>query len=615
MKKKIFLLFLTLLSSLFFFDPNQTFANENFYKTLNSTYTVNDLGSAHIEHVITLKNLTPAFYIKQYAIKVSSTNLSEVKVKIDDQEITANVVEEERETSIAVVFPDKTVGQDKTRTLVITYDNPDSAVVTGNTLAVYVPRLANKQDYQEYSLTIYSPQKYGYPTRTFPGPHFSSQMGDKIITKFDQIDGEGISALFGSTQIFDLTLRYNLENQTSNTGLMQIALPPDTVYQKMAYLDIQPPPKEIQTDIDGNWIATYQVEAETNTIIYVTAKAKISLIPNLEYVIPKPTKVHLNSQPYWEVEDQEIKKIALENPSSQQIYDYVVNSLNYNPLVDLKRERLGAKKALSDSQNAVCQEFSDLFVAICRAAGIPSRRVSGFAYSENSSLRPLSLVEDILHTWPEYYNRDQKFWVPVDPTWGNTTGGIDYFNQFDLNHVVFSINGLSSEVPFSAGSFKLTNQNTKDVEVKFSDQFPEIEPKYHFDINQKKLWIFPIPGFYELKITNETGQAYYNINLQIESENASVFFDNRPLSTILPMQTIVVPLYLSSKYTLPRQEIIKFHLSNETKQFTLTSGVNLDFIFKYSPIAIGLAAGVIITSLVTGSILVYRYKRSNSIRR
>ena len=56
-------------------------------------------------------------------------------------------------------------------------------------------------------------------------------------------------------------------------------------------------------------------------------------------------------------------------------------------------------------------EFTDLFVAIARAAGIPARESVGYAYTTNSRLRPLSLVTDVLHAWPEYYDADKKIWV------------------------------------------------------------------------------------------------------------------------------------------------------------------------------------------------------------
>ena len=36
----------------------------------------------------------------------------------------------------------------------------------------------------------------------------------------------------------------------------------------------------------------------------------------------------------------------------------------------------------------------------------------------------------------------------VDPTWENTSGGVDYFNKFDLNHFVLAKKGFSSTGPF-----------------------------------------------------------------------------------------------------------------------------------------------------------------------
>jgi len=57
-----------------------------------------------------------------------------------------------------------------------------------------------------------------------------------------------------------------------------------------------------------------------------------------------------------------------------------------------------------------CSEYSYLFVALCRAAGIPARIQAGFAFhSENE------VLEDG-HMWAEYYLENYG-WVPVDVTW------------------------------------------------------------------------------------------------------------------------------------------------------------------------------------------------------
>jgi transglutaminase-like putative cysteine protease len=109
-------------------------------------------------------------------------------------------------------------------------------------------------------------------------------------------------------------------------------------------------------------------------------------------------------------------------------------------------------------------EFTDLFVALARANGIPARSIEGYAHTENDKLRPLSLVKDVLHAWPEYYDDKKHTWVMVDPTWGNTTGGTDYFEVFD--HIVFVRKGIDSTYPIPAGGYKFT-ADSKDIDLSF----------------------------------------------------------------------------------------------------------------------------------------------------
>src|SRR3989344_2583826 len=117
-------------------------------------------------------------------------------------------------------------------------------------------------------------------------------------------------------------------------------------------------------------------------------------------------------------------------------------------------------------------EFTVLFIALARAAGIPAREVNGFAYTQNEKERPLSLVKDVLHAWPEYYDSDIQTWVMVDPTWGNTTGGVDYFYTLDFDHFAFVIKGVNSSYPIPAGGYKISQDlQTKDININFGDNF------------------------------------------------------------------------------------------------------------------------------------------------
>jgi len=59
-----------------------------------------------------------------------------------------------------------------------------------------------------------------------------------------------------------------------------------------------------------------------------------------------------------------------------------------------------------------CDEFSSLFIALCRSLGIPARYVSGVAYSNIPELEGFGN-----HAWAEVYFPDNG-WVPFDPTYG-----------------------------------------------------------------------------------------------------------------------------------------------------------------------------------------------------
>ncbi len=79
-------------------------------------------------------------------------------------------------------------------------------------------------------------------------------------------------------------------------------------------------------------------------------------------------------------------------------------------------------------------------------------------------MRPIQDNSDILHSWVEYYDTKKSKWVPIDPTWQDTSH-IDYFSSLDFNHIVFAIHGKKADYPYPAGSYKF-DATSKDVYVK-----------------------------------------------------------------------------------------------------------------------------------------------------
>src|SRR5581483_5024862 len=123
------------------------------------------------------------------------------------------------------------------------------------------------------------------------------------------------------------------------------------------------------------------------------------------------------------------------------------------------------------------------------------------AYTQNTTQRPLSLLKDILHAWPEYYDDKKMTWIMVDPTWGNTTGGVDYFNLLDFDHFVFTIDGQSSVNPLPAGAYKNSEQkNKKDVSVTFNSNFDLPDSKEQISLQNNQSFIAGLPMVSTIKV-------------------------------------------------------------------------------------------------------------------
>lgn len=600
-----------------FFAPI-IFANSSFHTTLTTTYTVSNNGQTTVEHAFKIKNLTPEYFINKYGLKLSNPRINNVRVYHFDQQLTPEFVQTASETSIGINFEQQVVGEGKVNQFRIVYQDDSIAQINGKILEISIPKLSNADDYNQREVKLITPISYGFPQRINPNNPEIKQDGTWIVSYFKNPGSASISALFGEEQVYQLELDYHLENDTGNLGIAQITLPPDTAWQKVNYQSLDPQPTAIKSDKDGNWIATYQIPPNTTTIVKASILVAVNAKINENFPQIKPIAEHFNEQKYWPVNHGLIKQLANEHNDVKSIYDYVVNTLSYTTDdITKKIDRLGAIKALENPEKATCQEFTDLFVSLARAKQIASRRITGYANSNDERLRPLSLSQDILHAWPDYYDQEKKQWIAVDPTWENTTGGVDYFNQFDLNHIVFAINGINSELPVPAGSYKKPDQEIKTVKVEFAQEFPQVEPNFEINLNKNHHPLAFLPGLYELQINNLTGLAWYHLQLIIDGNSGVKINSSLDLNDIiiLPYQQLKLPLIIYNKHDwLINQEIISFELKQAnyqsfTREFHVNTAPKIHH-WVYNPVfLIGLAISSIIFTLIAGSILVFRRKR------
>ncbi len=528
---------------LFSFTTN-TLAQSEFTTDYTVNYAINSAGSTHARFDITLTNNLSNIYASQFSLSIGSTKLTNIKVYQQDSQLDPEIATGNKTTNIIIPFKDKALGKDKAQVFTLEFDTPDFAHQLGSVWEISIPKLQKTDNLNSYQLSLSIPNSFGQPASITPTPTSKQTQVNSSIYRFkpDDLFQKGISATFGTSQNFDFNLTYHLANTHVYPVKTEIALPPDTAFQTVLYQSIDPKPEEIKLDQDGNWLATYQLASKQNLTIKASGSAQIFLTPNQNFpgfILDKPQD-YLQAQQYWEADHPAIQSLADQLRTPQKIYQYVVDNLIYDyGRLSESATRFGAANTLDNQDSAICMEFTDLFVALSRAAGIPARAVNGYAYTSNSSLRPLSLKKDVLHAWPEYYDQVRGLWVPVDPTWGNTTGGVDFFNSTDLNHFTFTLLGYDSQYPIPAGAYKVGNQDTKDIDINFGSKLDSIQStSLKLNLPQSILAGVPIKG--QIILENTGNIALYNQTVNLDSDYLKLDQTSWNLPVLPPFSSQVI---------------------------------------------------------------------------
>ena len=531
---KKFLLALVILLLLF---PKYAFA-QNFLVSSEVTYEILEAGKVVVEQAISITNSETEVQATDFTLSLVGSRPEGITVSGESGTLPSRVEKDGDITKIRVVFDEAVVGQGAKREFSIKYTDQSLVKNTGEITEVVVPRLVDADTYSSYLVRLKVPQSFGNPAYISPDPDTELSTAGSTTYYFDKTDVNraGVSAAFGVFQVYSFDLTYHLQNPLAYPTKMEIPLPPDTSYQKVYYNSLTPAPNNIGTDQDDNWIAVYNLGARERVDVRALGHAQIFSSPwKLTPISDSQKEASLLPSEYWQTDDPAIKELASSLHSPKEIYDYVVSTLSYNyDRVAEGTERLGALSVLSDPKNAICTEFTDLFIALARASGIPAREVNGYAYTDNEVLQPLSLVADVLHAWPEYWDIERRVWVPVDPTWEDTTGGTNYFDKLDMRHFAFVMHGANPTEPTPPGSYKLGANPKKDVFVAVAN-LPEIM-KRDLEVEIHQRTTLPFQGVKIVaNIKNPGPAALYDQNIELFFENDSKF--QRSISTILPYET------------------------------------------------------------------------------
>lgn len=551
------------------FSSSNTKAAEEFSTKYNITYEVQPTGTTYVQQNVEIINKQKDVIATNYSLSIKQLRIFDIESSTKDSEI--QIKEEKDKTTIKAEFKDFAIGQYKAKAIEISYKTNDITNRVGEVWNVNIPKIQNLDSVDEYNVKLKIPSSMGPQLYISPNPLKTTKEGEFNVYFFNKtlLNNIGIDGAFGKKQVLNFKLDYVLKNESVFAKSMQIALPPEIdKKQHVIFKNIEPKPNNIIVDPDGNFLAQYLLGSNQTLKVRAIGSAEIygqQIIPSFggrfEQIPSQLEQQYTVADLYWETNDTKVQELANEfkdkdktvSENAWKIYDYITKNLEYDFNLVKKDyiDRNGAAAALSKNDQWACMEFTDSFIAIARAMGIPAREINGYAYAGEGENKPISIgfkSGDVLHAWPEYY--DPAFgWVAIDPTWG-ATSGLDYFTRLDTNHFVFVTKGIDSVYPLPAGAYKIDGTE-KQVEVAHSLQptTQEIE---------KKAIAFNTLMQNPVKLVKGE-KAYYVQN----SGNVALTVKNKNSTELIP--PFAVRKVYSKNIELPKSESNEYLLGSSAK--------------------------------------------------
>jgi hypothetical protein len=530
--------------------PATSIALAKFNTAYQIYYLVQPTGNTHVTYSIKQSNNLSVVYATDFGISINETKISNIKITDEGVPVKPDVIKTLNQTSISFPFANKVVGKNKVHSFTIEYDTSDITSKFGNTWQINIPRLEPDENVSEQTAILSVPEGFPEPAYIDPKPDIVN--GNNYYFNSKVLSNKSISAIFGTTQYYKGKLVYHLANDGQDKVRTEIAIPPDTAYQSIYIEKIDPKPETIVQDEDGNLLAKFVLGAKQNLEVIVDIYFKINFHPIPIAASQAPDK-YLTSNQVWNYDNNVFTSTELNNlKTAKSIYDFVSDKMNYDYEKIYKKNTglVAASESLKNNTSAICTDFTNVYVALARKAGIPAREIEGYAVSDNPDLKPKSLNQDVLHAWPEYYDSAKNTWIQIDPTWTNTTRGVDYFNKLDFNHITFVIHGQNPIYPVPAGGYKNGSAKTRDVYIEpiAAMDFPKPEISIRMLKQDKDSLIFQINNSSGVTlagvasvIKNEfVGEGSQTINVPpMGSKELTVKIDKSPFISKNNVQVII----------------------------------------------------------------------------
>jgi transglutaminase-like putative cysteine protease/sugar lactone lactonase YvrE len=235
-----------------------------------------------------------------------------------------------------------------------------------------------------------------------------------------------------------------------------LAIPSNDLSQRLLGApSFTPKPTEILEDQWGQRVARFAFkELASGSFATVTMRAQAELFDVAHQVLPHQVKGaipaaarrYLADDSKYMIRDPTIQRAVKEavggerNPYwiARKIYRYVHGRMFYK----LEGGWNVAPRVLARG-NGSCSEYSFVFIAMCRAAGVPARYVGSLVVRKDSAS-----YDDVFHRWVEIYLPGYG-WLPVDPSRGDKKSEVlraDAFGHLEPDFLITTRGGGGSRL-------------------------------------------------------------------------------------------------------------------------------------------------------------------------
>jgi transglutaminase-like putative cysteine protease len=230
----------------------------------------------------------------------------------------------------------------------------------------------------------------------------------------------------------------NVIKEKANAQLKELKVnlsffPKDTAQQDTSSLLTEPQAEEHDTFVEYTWNNPSETNLEFSLASDIKLYNKQVKVKNkISFPLTTPSELSIYTKPSFTIDSDDPSIFALANNLAEgedDLYQVVFNLAQWtknNIEYDLSTLTADATQSSSwvlDTRQGVCDELTNLFIALNRALGIPAKFISGISYT-NSPEFPEPWGP---HGWAEVYFPGYG-WIPFDVTYGQ-------FGYIDPTHI------------------------------------------------------------------------------------------------------------------------------------------------------------------------------------